>query len=426
MEEKNEQIEDKEIKVIHTIPDNDNNIRHNEADLAHKNKNRNEDPITRKLIEKDNMLLFITLTQRCQLNCRYCGNGTNKDIEELAVHVPEINYDLNLIKKFQKVKKLIVCFYGGEPLFRINIIEKIIPLLPNAIYCLQTNGLFLKMLKPEIIKKFDTILVSIDGDEETNDYNRGKGTYKKIIKNVKFIREKCNFKGDLIARMTCSGNNDIYKSVNHLLSLNIFDHIHWQLDVEWDSDMNSRYKTKISNGFIDWRDKIYNPGITKLIDQFMLKLREGKVLGIVPFLGLLKYYLKGEKINRILCGSGSDAFNLTTGGFINCCPIAPEFDPVGDIRDDNFNHSNLYDVELISGICEKCEILNKCGGRCLYANKDGWWGEDGHKEVCKTIFHLVKELENNLDEIKKICDKDKNIEDMIFYPKYNNSCEIIP
>ena len=190
--------------------------------------------------------------------------------------------------------------------------------------------------------------------------------------------------------------------------------------------MNSRYKTKISNGFIDWRDKIYNPGITKLIDQFMLKLREGKVLGIVPFLGLLKYYLKGEKINRILCGSGSDAFNLTTGGFINCCPIAPEFDPVGDIRDDNFNHSNLYDVELISGICEKCEILNKCGGRCLYANKDGWWGEDGHKEVCKTIFHLVKELENNLDEIKKICDKDKNIEDMIFYPKYNNSCEIIP
>ena len=243
MEEKNEQIEDKEIKVIHTIPDNDNNIRHNEADLAHKNKNRNEDPITRKLIEKDNMLLFITLTQRCQLNCRYCGNGTNKDIEELAVHVPEINYDLNLIKKFQKVKKLIVCFYGGEPLFRINIIEKIIPLLPNAIYCLQTNGLFLKMLKPEIIKKFDTILVSIDGDEETNDYNRGKGTYKKILKNVKFIREKCNFKGDLIARMTCSGNNDIYKSVNHLLSLNIFDHIHWQLDVEWDSDMNSRYKT---------------------------------------------------------------------------------------------------------------------------------------------------------------------------------------
>ena len=32
----NENI-NKEIKVIHNTPDNDNNIRHNEADLAHKN-----------------------------------------------------------------------------------------------------------------------------------------------------------------------------------------------------------------------------------------------------------------------------------------------------------------------------------------------------------------------------------------------------
>ena len=105
----------------------ENNIKHNKEDIKHKNVNR-DNPVTKEIIEKDNMLLFITLTQRCQLNCLYCGNGTNKDIEDLVTHVPEINYDINLIKKFQKVKKLIVCFYGGEPLFRINLIEEIIPL----------------------------------------------------------------------------------------------------------------------------------------------------------------------------------------------------------------------------------------------------------------------------------------------------------
>ena len=66
--------------------------------------------------------------------------------------------------------------------------------------------------------------------------------------------------------MTCWGNNDIYKSVNHLLSLNLFDHIHYQLDVEWDSDMNNRYKRKLSNSFINWRDNNYNIGISKLIN----------------------------------------------------------------------------------------------------------------------------------------------------------------
>ena len=36
--------------------------------------NKQNDPITQEIIKKDKMLLFITLTQRCQLNCLYCGN----------------------------------------------------------------------------------------------------------------------------------------------------------------------------------------------------------------------------------------------------------------------------------------------------------------------------------------------------------------
>ena len=43
--------------------------------------------------------------------------------------------------------------------------------------------------------------------------------YKMLIKHCKWLRETCKFTGDLIARMTCSGNNDIYKSVTHLLNL---------------------------------------------------------------------------------------------------------------------------------------------------------------------------------------------------------------
>lgn len=391
----------------------------NESDLLHRRQDKSN-PITQNLINKDHMLLFLTLTQRCQLNCLYCGNGTNRDIEDSIPHTPELTYDINLLKKFQNVKKLILCFYGGEPLLRINLIEDIMPILPNAIYVLQTNGLFLNMLKPAIIRKFDCILVSIDGDEITTDHNRGKGTYKKVIKNCKFIREI--FKGDLIARMTVSGINNIYESVNHLLSLNIFDHVHWQLDVEWDSDMNSRYP----GGYIHWRDNIYNPGITKLYNQFVDNLKIGKVMGIVPFLGLLKYFINGEKIKRILCGSGSDSFNITTTGFVNCCPIAAEFDPIDDIRKEGFNHKDLYDTEFIGGICKNCEILEKCGGRCLYANKHGWWGPDEHKEVCQTIFHLVNTLESRLDEIKALIKDNKELSDLVYYPKYNNTCEIIP
>ena len=423
---KNEKKEE-EINVIkHNIPDNENNIKHNKADLDRINRNKENDPITQKLINEDKMLLFITLTQRCNLNCGYCGNGSNEDIEDLATHNPEVIYDVNLISKFNKVKDLAVCFYGGEPLLRIHLIEKIMPILPKAKFCLQTNGVLLKSLKPEIVRNFNTILVSIDGDEETTDYNRGKGLYKMVLKHCKWLRDVCKFKGDLIARMTCSGNNDIYKSVTHLLNLGIFDHVHWQLDAEWDSDMDARYTNDLAEGFVDWKDRIYNVGITNLMKDFMENLRKGKVLGIVPFLGLIRIFIKGEKVKRILCGSGSDAFNVTTGGYINCCPIAPEFDPIADLKLDEFDHKNLYDTELIAGFCKECEILEKCGGRCLYANKDNWWGEEGRKHVCQTVFHLVKTIEDNLEEIKKIVAENPKLMEEIEYPKFNNSTEIIP
>ena len=335
MEDKTKSSNEKkeeEIKIVHNTPDNDNNIKHQQVDLDRLNKNKDNDPITQRLIKEDKMLLFITLTQRCNLNCGYCGNGSNEDIEDLAVHNPEVVYDVNLISKFNKVKDLAVCFYGGEPLLRIHLIEQIMPLLPNAKFCLQTNGVLLKSLKPEIVRKFNTILVSIDGDEETTDFNRGKGMYKMLIKHCKWLRETCKFTGDLIARMTCSGVNDIYKSVTHLLSLGLFDHVHWQLDAEWDSDMDARYTNDLAEGFVDWKDRIYNVGITNLMKDFMENLRKGKVLGIVPFLGLIKVFIKGEKVKRILCGSGSDAFNVTTGGYINCCPIAPELQMILTIK----------------------------------------------------------------------------------------------
>ena len=56
--------------------------------------------------------------------------------------------------------------------------------------------------------------------------------FKLLIKQSKWFRETCKFTGELIERMTWSGNNDIYKSVIHLLNLGLFDHVHWQLDAE--------------------------------------------------------------------------------------------------------------------------------------------------------------------------------------------------
>ena len=59
---KNNISSQEQIKVIHK-QENSNNIKHQQVDLDRLNKNKENDPITQRLIKEDKMLLFITLTK---------------------------------------------------------------------------------------------------------------------------------------------------------------------------------------------------------------------------------------------------------------------------------------------------------------------------------------------------------------------------
>ena len=232
------------------------------------------------------MLWFVTLTQECNLSCTYCGSSENDDIEDLSPHPNQIIYDINHLSKLKQEPNLALCFYGGEPLLRIDLIEKICDIVPHAKFVLQTNATLLHNLPTNLLLKMDTILVSIDGDSDVTNSNRGKNTYEKAVNNSRDARDR-GFVGDMIARMTVGDHSEIYRDVTHLLNIqhggkNLFDHVHWQLNVEFDTPAYNQYKN-----FFEWRDEIYNPGITKLIDDFINNLKQGKILGIVPFQGIL-------------------------------------------------------------------------------------------------------------------------------------------
>ncbi|MGQ4891494.1 MAG: TIGR04084 family radical SAM/SPASM domain-containing protein [Candidatus Njordarchaeia archaeon] len=367
------------------------------------------------------MLYFVATTMVCNLNCIYCGNNPDPAIEPL-----EVTFDLEKLKKFiSKDSDATIGFYGGEPLLRIRLIEEIMDKILAKRYIIQTNGIFLNRLKRRYLERFDTILISIDGRKEINDYYRGRGVYDVIMKNMKYIREN-GFKGDLIARMAISSKTDIYLDVKYLVELRNpgFDHVHWQLDALWDTPPAQRYGGL--NGFKKWVHDSYNPGISKLIDYWIRNMEEkGKVLGIVPFQGIMKTLITGEKTN-LRCGAGIDTFAITTSGRILACPIAPEFDfnVVGHIEKND--PRDLPWKVKVGGPCETCEVRDICGGRCLFANKTMLWGMEGFMAVCDTVKHLINELKKVKPKVEKMLNEGKIREEELFYPKYNNTTEIIP
>jgi uncharacterized protein len=376
------------------------------------------------------LYFHLILTDDCNLCCRYCrakafenadeGNAQGAPPIEVDPHLPpELEISLDLLYGFlRKDPAPTLTFYGGEPLLRSDLIERIVREAPVRQFMLQTNGLLLDHLLPETVNRFSTILVSLDGMESLTDANRGTGTYRKVMNNIKKIRQK-GYNGELIARMTVDENSDIAEAVRWLSDNPdySFSSIHWQLDANFTRDFSHRR-------FAEWVRNSYNPGILSLVTDWVDHMQnEGTVLRWYPFLDLMEDLLVGRQ-SRLRCGSGYANYTIMTNGYIAPCPVMTGMSQyyVGHVRDAD---PLELAVITVNGKCTDCKILGFCGGRCLYANIIQPWGEAGRNEVCSSVEYLQNCLNSALPRVKDLI-KGEVIHFSDFSHEKYNGCEIIP
>ncbi|KYC52179.1 MAG: molybdenum cofactor biosynthesis protein A [Candidatus Methanofastidiosum methylothiophilum] len=368
------------------------------------------------------MHYHIILTTRCNSQCKYCYeksmNDFDTDIEKkvtLDLSAPESSeIDIGKLKKFiSKDENAVIIFYGGEPLLQINKIMKIIDNI-EVPYRMQTNGKLLDKIPIHYLNKIEKILVSIDGDKERTDFNRGKGTYNLLMKNISEIKEK-GYSGEIIARMTLSPESpDILEQVLHLIDSG-FTSIHWQIDAGF---YNHDYDKEKFSFFVNE----YNSSITKLIEFWMYQVNHKKVLKLYPFIGIVDSLLKGEK-TLLRCGAGHSGYAIRTDGKLTACPIMTWIE---DFVSGNLD-SDPKEIKKfpILGSCNNCGIKDICGGRCLYWNYLKLWPEEGNELICDTIKHLVTQLNIKIPEIKELIKKGVISNKDFEYEKYFGP-EIIP
>jgi uncharacterized protein len=421
----------------------------------------------------------MVLTEVCNSNCKYCYEKSMKEENDLnerfkfdysAPH--ESRVEISKLKKFlEKDKNPWIEFYGGEPLLQLEKMREIMKSI-NAKFVVQTNGKLLDKLTKEDLKKFEKILVSIDGDEERTDENRGAGTYSKVVENIRLIRKK-GFRGEIVARMAVSFP-DIFEQVKHLISLSldgvdsikesecaaiacqkslrsfgskfvevrsahgnassslrspaarpkqidnsvikkIFDSVHWQLDAGF---YKHDYNKKKFEKFV----KEYNAEISKLIEFWIGEMKRGRVIKLYPFLAIVESLLKNEP-TKLRCGSGYANYTITTDGKLAVCPIMSCWTDFycGDLDSDLTELKKFY----VSGVCDSCSYLDLCGGRCFYANKAKLWPVEGQELICKTVEYLIDSLRARIGEINELIGSGKISLKDFEYEKYFGP-EIIP
>jgi uncharacterized protein len=361
------------------------------------------------------MQYHLVLTERCNLHCTYCGGTRHQEGLPL-----EPTYTLEDLKAFIGLDpEPVIGFYGGEPTLAMDYMYRVMDSVPAKAYTLQTNGTHLAEIEDRYLHRLHSLLVSIDGPREVTDACRGRGTYDTVIRNLREVEDR-GYSGDVVARMAFSDRGDIYRDVTYLLGLEnpYFDHVHWQLDVFW-SDLETRPELG------DWL-KRYDLGVSRLAHDFEDALKQGRVLGLVPFIPVMRTLITGEPVPHIWCGSGRDSFAIMTSGNIDVCPVAPElpYSKVGSLY--TSTPQGIRDALPVGPPCDECGDLWVCGGRCLYANQTMFWGRELFDRVCESTRHMVKELERLAPLARSLMDEEVLPADAFNYPEINNGCEIIP
>ena len=358
------------------------------------------------------MLYILFTTGQCNLKCKYCGGSFPPNL------VPwKTTYPTSQLKSFIfDDPEPTIAFYGGEPLLNVKFIRDVMEDFPEAKFVIQSNGILARSLEPEYWLRFDAVLLSLDGRRKVTNYYRGAKVYDRIIDSARWLKT-IGFKKDLIARMTVSEFSDIFLDVKHLLSLNLFDHVHWQLDVVWSSNWKD---------FDGWCESSYMSGISRLANFWIEGARKGRVLGLVPFVAVLKTMLKQSRIDSPPCGSGLNSLSILPNGCIVACPIAVDVNwaKLGNILTDQ--RDRLINRVKIGEPCTSCHYLKYCGGRCLYAHYERLWGEAGFNKTCEVTIHTIDELSKIKDEVLSLLDRKVISMTQLDYPTFNNTTEIIP
>ena len=197
-----------------------------------------------------------------------------------------------------------------------------------------------------------------------------------------------------------------------------FSSVHWQLNAGfWASDYARRR-------FKGWSRTSYVPGVERLVRFWVDHMKmEGAVFRIYPLLGITNSLLFNED-SSLRCGGGWINYAVQTDGYIIPCPT------MWGMKTYYLGHiSNAHPLKLrkvfVSAPCTECNILNVCGGRCLYANITKRWNKDGYAAICSTVKGLVNAAKTELPRINELINDGKvSLSDFEFM-KYNG-CEIIP
>lgn len=328
----------------------------------------------------------IQLTNRCNLRCKHCFQWNDEGFyHNMDESFQQDEIDLEVVKKiFSQTKEANSNLYlwGGEPLCYGHWEELANMLQADPRWTvLCTNGILIDE-KIESIKKISSclaILISVDGFESENDKVRGKGTFKKVIKNIDLLldlKRKGIFQGEISVNCVISEAmaGKLYDFMEYFEKKGVntvYFCFPWYIPETAALKMDHYFMKNLNEIFQlepekipSWHSYTYklNPGVLPVLMQQIEKInrRAWKIrIRFQPALETkeVENFISGDEAPaqaRRLCLALSTRMNVMASGEVTVCKLFPEF-TIGDLR-----KSSLHEI-WHSAAFEKCRQKIGCG-----------------------------------------------------------------
>lgn len=318
--------------------------------------------------------MCLHIAHDCNIRCKYCfaSQGDFKGQRLLMTNeVGKKAIDF-LIENSGNRRNLEVDFFGGEPLMNFDVVKDIVSYARNIEkennknfrFTITTNA---TLLTDEIMQyindNMDNIVLSIDGNKDTNDYMRrtknGKGTYDIILPKITKMVERRGDKSYYVRGTFTKHNIDFSKDVIHLA-----DQGFKQISVE-PVVTEPEQEYALSQEDLPLIFEEYE----KLAKEYLQRNNTDNGFNFFHFMIDLS---QGPCIQKRLsgCGAGNEYVAITPEGEIYPCH---QF--VGDM---DFNMGSVFESKLNCNIqnyfkeanvlckdkCSKCWARFYCSGGC--------------------------------------------------------------
>jgi len=364
------------------------------------------------LVHSDIGILYLILTDICNLGCRYCYFEGPIPVkykfsmmdEETARRGVDLFARLLQRSMTRGMKKGQIIFYGGEPFLNWNVMRQTLDYIhdlikarrlpPNTSVTINTNGTLITEKTAETLRRypFISIVISVDGPKNIHDMCRidhlGRGSFERVDKSIQLLRQK-----RLNIGLSCTLTNHNLDQAEK-----VFEWLYKRYGISslgFNILIEAPYLAEINHK--EYAEKVAD----KLISCFLV----ARELGIYEdrIMRKVSSFVNGQ-IYFYDCGGCGGQIVISSDGQIGVCQtycgskkyftlLTDDFDPETHPYWQEWRKRSPIDMPQ----CVDCVALGNCGGGCAFTadiRTGSIWNVD--EVFCifskKVTIFLVKEL----------------------------------